>query len=147
MRNHTDGWLLKERRGMQITRETDYAVRCVFYLAGKTDGVTMIDEISREMCVPKSFLAKILQKLSRQDIVKSFRGVKGGFQLARKPGGITLLDVIEAVQGPVAMNICALDKKLCGLSGTCAIHPVWIEIRRKVEGILKSKNFAKLKLQ
>jgi Rrf2 family protein len=131
---------------MQITRETDYAIRCVYYLAGKKNGVTMVDEISKEMNIPKSFLAKILQKLGKFALVKSFRGVKGGFILARAPQEISLLEVIEAVQGPVAMNICALDKTLCERSSACAIHPVWIEIRRQVEETLRRKNFADLRL-
>ena len=130
---------------MQITRETDYAIRCVYYLAGKKDVVIMVDEIAREMCTPKSFLSKILQKLARADIVKSFRGVNGGFQLSRDPSKISLLDVIEAVQGPVAMNICAVDKKACKLRSTCAIHPVWVDIRAKVEKILRSKKISGFK--
>ena len=127
---------------MQITRETDYAIRCVYYLACKGGEVTMVDEIARKMHSPKSFLAKILQKLARADIVKSYRGVKGGFQLARKPREITLLDVIEAIQGPVVMNICALDKKMCRLSSACSIHPVWVEVRKQVEKLLRKRSFA-----
>lgn len=127
---------------MQITRETDYAIRCVYYLAGKKGGVTMVDEIARKMDTPKSFLAKILQKLARAGIVESFRGVKGGFRLAMSPKQISLLDVIEAIQGPVVMNICALDKKMCRLSDSCSIHPVWVDIRRRVEKLLRKKNFA-----
>lgn len=130
---------------MQITRETDYAIRCVLYLAGKEDTVMMMDEISGEIRVPKSFLAKILQKLAKANIVVSHRGVKGGFRLARKSKKISLLDVIEAVQGPVLINTCSLDKRMCSLSDTCAAHPVWVEIRRKVETILRRKTFAKLK--
>jgi Rrf2 family protein len=131
---------------MQITRETDYAIRCVYYLADKKGKVTMVDETSRKMNIPKSFLAKILQKLAKASIVKSYRGVKGGFELARPPQEINLLEVIEAVQGPVAMNICALDEALCGLSSTCSIHPVWVDIRREVEKILRSKNFADFRM-
>ena len=134
-----------KEKGMQITRETDYAIRCVYYLAGKKDEVIMVDEIAREMCTPKSFLSKILQKLARADIVKSYRGDKGGFQLSRDPSKISLLDVIEAVQGPVAMNICAVDKKACKLSSTCAIHPVWVDVRAKVEKLLRSKKISGLK--
>jgi Rrf2 family protein len=130
---------------MQITRETDYAIRCVDYLSDKWGSVTMVDEISREKCVPKSFLAKILQKLTKASLVRSYRGVKGGFELTRQPKDITLLDVIEAIQGPVAMNMCALDEKTCGFSSSCAVHPVWVEIRREVEKILKKNNFAKLR--
>jgi Rrf2 family protein len=131
---------------MQITRETDYAIRCVYYLSGKKSGVTMVDEISKEMKIPNSFLAKILQKLSKASLVKSRRGVKGGFELTRAPQEISLLEVIEAVQGPVAMNICALDEALCEFSSACSIHPVWVEVRREVEKILRRKNFADLRI-
>ncbi len=129
---------------MQITRETDYAIRCVLYLSGKRGIVTMVEEVSKEMCIPRSFLAKILQKLTKAGIVKSYRGVKGGFELTRHPGKISLLEVIEATQGPVAMNVCALDERLCDFSGSCTVHPVWIQVRHEVEKILKKKTFADL---
>lgn len=106
----------------------------------------MVDEISKEMNIPKSFLAKILQRLGKVSLVKSYRGVKGGFILARAPKEISLLEVIEAVQGPVAMNICAIDEALCERSSSCTIHPVWVEIRKQVEQILKKKNFEDLRL-
>ncbi len=105
----------------------------------------MIDEIAREMQVPKSFLAKILQKLARASLVKSFRGVKGGFRLARVPAEVSLLDVVEAIEGEVAMNVCSLDKALCGRSSNCPIHPVWVEIREDFRKILKKYNFERLK--
>jgi len=127
---------------MQITRETDYAIRCVHFLSNTKDGTLIVDRIAEQMCIPKTFLAKILQKLVKAGIVKSFRGAKGGCQLTRKPADITLLDVIEAIQGPVAMNVCALDSKACGLSSKCTIHPVWLEVRKEVEYILRNKNFA-----
>ncbi len=131
---------------MQITRETDYAIRCVNYLSGKKGGVTMVEEISKATDVPNSFLAKILQKLGKASLVKSRRGVKGGFELARPPQEISLLQVIEAIQGPVAMNICALDETMCGRSSTCAIHPVWVELRKEVEKFLERKNFAEFRI-
>jgi len=127
---------------MQITRETDYAIRCVHFLSSTKDGTLIVDRIAEQMCIPKTFLAKILQKLVKAGIVKSFRGAKGGCQLSRKPAEITLLDVIEAIQGPVAINACALDSRVCGLSSTCSVHPVWIEVRKEVENILRKKNFA-----
>lgn len=127
---------------MQITRETDYAIRCVLYLTSRTDRVVMVDEISREMAAPKSFLAKILQKLVKADIARSFRGVKGGFQLSREPRDITLLDVIEAVEGSIALNACVLDRTVCGFSSTCAVHPVWTGLRDEFNDLLKKHNFA-----
>jgi Rrf2 family protein len=127
---------------MQITRETDYAIRCVHFLSSRHDRTLIVDRIAEQMCIPKTFLAKILQKLVKAGIVKSFRGAKGGCQLTRGPEDITLLDVIEAIQGPVAMNACALDSSVCGLSSKCSVHPVWIEVRKEVEAILRKKNFA-----
>ncbi|MBF0506692.1 MAG: Rrf2 family transcriptional regulator [Nitrospirae bacterium] len=130
---------------MEITRETDYAIRCVLYLCEKREEITMIDEIAREMEVPRSFLAKILQKLARASLVKSFRGVKGGFQLARPPARISLLDVVEAIEGEVAMNLCALDQALCGRSKYCPVHPAWVDIRKDFRKVLGKYNFEKLK--
>lgn len=129
---------------MQITRETDYALRCVLHLSESPHEITMVDEIARARAIPKSFLAKILQKLTKAKIVKSFRGVKGGFQLAKRPKEINLLDVIEAIEGTVAMNRCAIDKRMCSFSNTCSVHPVWVEMRSIVEDRLRNYSFAKL---
>lgn len=130
---------------MQITRQTDYAIRCVLYLSREKNRVVMVEEITREMSIPRSFLAKILQKLTKAGILKSFRGVKGGFQLAKKTGQISLLDVIEAIQGPTAMNTCAVDKTSCKFISYCTVHPVWVELRKKVEQHLRKVTFQKLK--
>jgi len=129
---------------MQITRETDYAIRCVLHLSESPDRVFMVKEIANSKKIPREFLAKILQKLTKAGIVESIRGVKGGFRLTRKPEDINLLEVIEVIEGPVAMNRCAINRRLCSLSDSCSVHPVWVDVRRKVEDILKSHNFAML---
>lgn len=127
---------------MEITRETDYAIRCVLYLSERPDDVVMVEEIAKAKSIPRSFLSKILQKLVKANIVKSFRGVNGGFQIAKSPKAISLLDVIEAIEGVIAMNICAVDRNSCGLSHSCSVHPIWIELREEVEKKLKKINFA-----
>ena len=129
---------------MYVTREADYAVRCVLYLARKANGITPVNEIAKAMHIPKSFLAKILQRLVKVGIVISVRGIGGGFSLAKKPKNISILDVIKAIQGDSAINICAIDKKLCRLSKTCSVHPVWVELRGIIEKRLQKENFAKL---
>ena len=68
---------------LQIRRETDYAIRCLYFLSGKKDAVVMVDEIAREMRIPKTFLAKILQRLAKAGFVQSYVGVKGGFILQK----------------------------------------------------------------
>lgn len=129
---------------MYVTRKADYAIRCVLHLSRDPKAVTSVEEISKAMFVPKTFLAKILQSLMKAGLVRSVRGVKGGFQLARKPKDINLLDVIEAIQGPSAPNLCAVDKRMCKLSGGCTVHPVWIKIKETVEKELRKKTFAEL---
>lgn len=129
---------------MEITRETDYAIRCVLHLSESPNDVIMVDEIAKAKSIPKSFLSKILQKLAKANIVKSYRGVKGGFQIAKAPREINLLDVIEAIEGPVAMNRCAVDKKVCSLICNCVVHPIWVDLRKDVEKKLRRTDFAKL---
>ncbi len=129
---------------MQITREADYAVRCVLFLTRDPARMFMVGEIAREQDVPRMFLAKILQKLVKGGIVTSVRGVKGGFQLARKPADISILDVIEAVSGPVGLNVCVVDKQSCDRSGRCAVHPVWVDLQKDFSKKLSAIKFDKL---
>ena len=129
---------------MLVTRETDYAVRTVLYLARDGSRLASVTEIAHAMHIPKSFLAKLLQRLVRSHILMSMRGVNGGFQLAQKPSDITLLSIMEAVQGPAGINVCAIDSKRCKLSSSCSVHPVWVEIRKEVERRLKRATIANL---
>ncbi len=129
---------------MLVTRETDYAMRCVLYLAREKDLVANVTEIAQAMHIPKTFLAKILQRLIRGKIVGSLRGMHGGFTLAKKPTDISLLDIMEAIQGPAGINVCAVDSKKCQMSSTCAVHPVWVDIRKEVELRLKKETIDKL---
>ncbi len=129
---------------LSIRKETDYAIRCVYFLSRKPDEVIMVDEIAREMCIPKSFLAKILQRLAKSKIVSSYVGVKGGFFLARKPRDITLFDVIEAIEGSVAVNRCTENKKECALISKCKVHPIWVSVRHDLERMLQQKNFGNI---
>jgi Rrf2 family protein len=128
---------------LQIRRETDYAIRCIYYLSER-DKIVMVDEISREMHIPKSFLAKILQRLSKAGIVTSYVGVKGGFNLAKTPGQISLYDIIVAIEGPVALNKCTVNKRSCSLSRTCKVHPIWVNIRDEIEALLRKSTFNRM---
>jgi len=119
-------------------------VRCVLLLSKEPGRVVNVREISRSMAIPVSFLSKILQDLSRKAIVRSTQGSSGGYELARQPEKINLLEVVEAAQGVSAANECAVDRRRCSLSGTCAVHPVWVELREQVEKRLRKETFAKL---
>lgn len=133
---------------MQVTREGDYGIRSVLYLSRQPfKKVSFVNEISEEYKIPRSFLAKILQKLVKAKIVRSYRGVKGGFSLARPARDIAVLDVLEAIEGKLSVNICVLDKKKCAFSKNCPTHNLWVNVQSKINDTLKKANFEELARQ
>jgi Rrf2 family protein len=133
---------------MQITREGDYGIRSVLYLSRQPfKKISFVNEISEDYKIPRSFLAKILQKLVKAKLVRSYRGVKGGFSLAKQAREISLLDVIEAIEGKVYLNICLQDKKKCAFSKHCPVNPVWASLQLRFMDMLKKMNFEDLARQ
>ncbi len=129
---------------MEITREVDYAIRCILALSSSPEQIKGAPLIAEEMGLPVPFVSKILQRLSKKGLVIPIRGVKGGFKLARKPKDISLLDVIEAISGPIAVNVCVIDSKSCNRIKRCSIHPVWVRIQKNIRKELDSINFKML---
>jgi Rrf2 family protein len=129
---------------MLVTRETDHAMRCVLYLAREQGQFTNVSEISQQINISKSFLAKILQRLVREGIAESIRGINGGFRLLKEPHQITLLEVFNAIKGIAAVSTCAIDKRRCRMSSKCSVHPIWIEIRREIERRLATQTISSL---
>lgn len=130
---------------LQLTRDGEYAVRAVVFLAAQPEGkVSLINEISEVQEVPKSYLSKIMQHLTRAGLVKSRRGAKGGFTLARPAGSITLREAIEAVEGPIFLNVCLIKKGECHRDDLCPVHPVWKEAQKKLMEVLDGKTLADL---
>lgn len=102
----------------------------MLYLASQPAGtIVPFREIAQRMDVPQDFLAKILKKLVREKLASSIRGAHGGYSLGRMPSEISFLDVIEAVEGPVKVNVCTdkadLEHSACHLSGGCTMLSVW----------------------
>ncbi|MDI7277966.1 MAG: Rrf2 family transcriptional regulator [Anaerolineae bacterium] len=108
---------------MKLTRGADYGARGALYLARQPrDRVVLVGEIARAQGVPESYLAKIFQDLTKAGLVRSHRGARGGFTLARPPQEITLRQIIEAIEGPVALNRCLDPREGCECSSTCPVH-------------------------
>lgn len=125
---------------MHMTLEADYAVRIVEFLAEqgcKTDAHT----IAEQTRVPLRFALKILRTLVSQDIIVSYKGAKGGYQLAHPAEEITLRQVVEAVEGPYVLNRCQHDEYTCGHTA-CRFHHVYNEISQLVREKLESVNFS-----
>lgn len=130
---------------MYITLETDYAVRIVSCLADCSDRVEAKD-IARKACVTHRFVLKITRKLCAAGIVKSYKGAKGGYSLAKSPSEITLLDILEAIEGPYKFSRCLIDSSLCSrnMSGRCCFQCAFSEITDKVTAMLSEYTIEKL---
>lgn len=127
---------------MQITRQADYAVRAVHYLACLEPGIkATTKKIAEKQHIPASFLAKIIAQLTVVGLLETTRGVHGGVALARSPAEISLLDVVEAIDGPVMVNVCVNDHYACEIEN-CAIRPIWDEVQNTLVDRLKEANFA-----
>ena len=130
---------------MQITRQADYAVRAVLYLARLgTAERAATSTVAEEQRIPPSFLAKIISQLSIAGLLHTSRGARGGVTLARDAKEISLLEVIEAIDGPIQLNECVGEDALCSFDEDCPLKPVWSEAQQELVKRLKGTNFAML---
>lgn len=121
-----------------IKRNTDYAFRALVFLASNPGAVVSASEIAAKGDVPFNFLQKILQKLVSKGLVKSHRGVQGGFSLAKDPSQVTLLEVIEAIQGKLAVNRCFFGKDSCPRAHKCRLKSRWLDIENKIIDVIQT---------
>lgn len=132
---------------MRITQEVDYGLRVVLYLSALGVGEKVEARIiSQHENIPHRFLLKLLRKLTGCGIIKSFRGVTGGYALNKEPKDINLYDIVVAIDGPIYVNRCLYDSANCNLSrsSTCTIHKALGKIQGNLINDLKSIRFDEL---
>lgn len=130
---------------MQITRQADYATRAILYLARIAKGERVAtSQVAKEQKIPPSFLAKIISQLSIAGLLNTSRGAHGGVTLAREPKNITLLEVIEAIDGPIQLNVCVGREGVCSFEDNCPIQPVLCDAQNELVTKLKNTTFAQL---
>jgi Rrf2 family protein len=133
---------------MQITRASDYAVRVMIHLAGLPPGSTVRQRVlSQETDVSGHFLSKVLQQLVRSRLIRSQRGSGGGFALAVPAAGVSLLEVVEAIEGPVRLNQCIEEGQSCDRKSWCPAHRVWAEAQAAIVNVLGAASMASLAAQ
>ena len=130
---------------MQITRAADYAVRVMVHLASLPPGTRVQKNALVELSeAPQSFLSKVLQRMVARDLITSWRGSGGGFELAGPADQVSVLNVVEAIDGPIHLNLCVPGAGGCERSLACAVHPVWVEAREVLAKVLNKATMAKL---
>lgn len=128
---------------MQITRQADYAIRAVYYLSELgMQNRAATSKIAADRHIPSSFLAKIISQLSVAGLLNTSRGARGGVSLARDPEKISLLEVVEAIDGPIRLNECVDENGSCTFQDDCPMQPVWCEAQEELINRLESANFA-----
>ncbi len=133
---------------LRISRKIDYGLRAMIYLSSiPASSVVPFREIAHQMDVPEDFLAKILKTLVDQGLVKSTRGPHGGYALARPPEAISFLDVIEAVEGPVALNVCLDGDDACGRASSCTMVSVWRLGQERMLDVYRQAKLSELTLR
>src|SRR5262245_24174673 len=131
--------------GLRLTRAADYAVRAMLHLGSLPEGgVALKDEIAHAQRIPPSFMAKILRQMVKAELLSSARGVNGGFALKRAAAEISLLDIIESIEGTIQLTDCAPDPERCTLSHDCPVSSVWLEVQRQMTGLLRDTSLEAL---
>lgn len=125
---------------MRITREADYALRIIVMLAAEGQQLDA-KIISEKNDIPYRFTLKILRKLVQAEIVKSFRGVNGGYILNRKPSEITMKEVIETIDGKIAINKCFENPEACKNNGVCKVQKKLYGVQKVIAGELGKITF------
>ncbi|MFN4112027.1 MAG: RrF2 family transcriptional regulator [Ignavibacteria bacterium] len=133
---------------MQLTLAGEYAIRTMIHLAENEDrGVITINEIAKEQKIPEKFLRKIIPKLCNAGLVKTYKGNGGGISFNKDPDLITPLEIIQAIEGPLALNKCLIDKAFCSNTRWCSVHTLWCDLLVEMRRKLSSKSIKTLAIE
>ncbi|MFQ5925281.1 MAG: RrF2 family transcriptional regulator [Dehalococcoidia bacterium] len=124
---------------MLLSQRADYAVRMMVDLACMSNGQwATVSEIAKRQDVAEPFMAKIASQAAGAELVVTQRGAGGGLALARPADSITLLQIVEAIDGPIALTRCTVETSRCPRSNKCAVHPIWEKAQQQLNELLSN---------
>lgn len=131
---------------MRLTAKSEYGVLAMIELACRFgEGPASAREVAERRGIPARFLEQLFVALRRADLVTAVRGAKGGFVLSKPPAEITVLDVVEALEGPLTASVCDTDRGTeCGHAGVCAAAPVWARATTALREVFASTRLDEL---
>ena len=131
-----------------FSKKCEYGLRAVLYLSAKGKGVVVsADEISKKLRIPREFISKILQNLTKFKLIKSRKGNMGGFSLAKEPSKIRLLDIVKAIDGLKVFESCVLGFPKCSPGNPCPVHNKWGKLREDAYNMLIEENLEDFKMK
>ncbi|MGC9158108.1 MAG: RrF2 family transcriptional regulator [Terracidiphilus sp.] len=138
----------RSNSSMQLTRAADYAVRVLLHMATlPAHERAVLPALAKSTDAPESFLSKVLQSLARAKMISSRRGQAGGFEILPRGRRASMLDVIEAIDGPIRLNVCLVSGKSCNRKACCPAHPVWVEAQQAMLNVLRQTRIGELAMQ
>ena len=131
---------------MRLTAKSEYGLLATIDLACHYGGGPVsAREIAERRSIPPRFLEQLFVSLRRAGLVAAVRGARGGFVLSRDPGEVTVLDVVEALEGPLASSLCDAERgEGCGMSASCAAAPVWVRATSALREVFAGTTLASL---
>jgi Rrf2 family protein len=124
---------------MKVSNRSEHALHAMLYIAAKGDGISTISEVAEQEQIPREYLAKILKELTNKGFLNSFKGILGGYKLAKAPHKVSFLNIIEALDGPLSIISCAKDAHVKGGKSKrryCAAQIFWIPLQDKLKDAL-----------
>ncbi len=130
---------------MLFTRSAKYGIRAMTFLATLPPGrLAGAREIAESEQIPMAFLWKILQTLTKRRLIRSFKGLRGGYELAQPADRLTLKMIVEATDNTDRIASCVLGLPACGDENACPLHETWKELRSKMSAMLEQNTLADL---
>lgn len=132
---------------LTLTRRGDYALRAAIALGGAGDGFLKGREISESMSIPSSYTAQVMGLLVDAGLVEARAGREGGYRLSRPASEMTVLDVVEAAEGPLVSQNCPIRSGPCRWKEVCAIHPTWLQVSEATRKAMAEWSIAEVAAQ
>ena len=129
---------------LRVTKLTDYATVVLTVLAARPDAVLSAPELADHAGLEAPTVAKVLKPLAAAGLVAGFRGANGGYRLARPAADITLVEIVEAMEGPLAMTECSVHDGQCGIEASCGVRANWRRINDVVADALRGVSLAQM---
>ena len=129
---------------LRVTKLTDYATVVLTVLAAQSDAVLSASELAERAGLEATTVSKLLKPLAQAGLVEGFRGTNGGYRLARPAADIGLIEIVEAMEGPLGMTECSLHAGQCGIEEHCGVRANWRQINDVVFDALRSVTLAQM---
>jgi FeS assembly SUF system regulator len=129
---------------LRVTKLTDYATLVLTVMAADAQRVHSAVELAERAHLEFPTVSKVLKPLARAGLVEGFRGAHGGYRLARPADAISLADVVEAMEGPIAMTECGIHSGQCGIEHNCGVRASWRRVSDVVADSLRAVSLAQM---